>query len=838
MTSGDLLQGPNESRGADTVPRSSLFPPPTDASPTAAPPVDANVEDRPSTGDAWPPLDSDRPRATVSEPSCPLGSAAPLRSVPLTPSLQPSPSRVTTFEPDNSVLPSANPDLDFQPIRGRNLGNVEFNQPITAFGADSSQPISALNVGDGPGISPSTHTVEATSTPLQPAARNSGNQQPLDYSQVLRGFTAATRQSARAAFVTPPAAAIDAILLELAKPKRDRADVLNQIDLARPYTPKLATARFTVDTGDALTNLSNETIMSSLFASTQTNTVKALLPEFVQVTRLGRGGLMISVTSASVRKTLGGQYLSILGKKYPIPMQEEHPLDPLCYMDITGIRDTFDSTQFYRKLTQMGVDVVYQSHRAVIPGTSCHTNAWRVYFVGGSIPDELKILGEPINQIKFQKFHYRVYFKGTKGTPFKGTNGVSSHCLDLEVKRPRTDAAMDDPHLTSRPLSSPTDPVSEPVVTNDPKRPKSQTNVQRNLTKALNPVQTDTATPRAFASSLQTSITEDLPANPFCVNGPGEHIEVYEDDGEPDIDDTISVADAQLEMEVDAPFQEVVRRGKRKERARTAPMKLVDFASPNFFAVLRNTNVGFRPLQWSESHDIITYIPTFERQTLSEDTRDECVTTLHQVGGVVSFDVESMSVDRLHDVIEASLYQLHQEELADAKRTFREAAADSLGDLGALVRHGQVDKIWTQTQKKPLSANVILHELAQHDPSTFASLIQLHTWQRWMAASTAYKVQPFRDTFKQLFGSSRLSAAHLQTRRGELRERTNENNHVSISAEQLELEDALSLFEVWFCIMAPTFFQKDAWVLSGSNDTGTSELSSAYCLVAPKPSHP
>ncbi|ETV67696.1 hypothetical protein H257_16162 [Aphanomyces astaci] len=257
------------------------------------------------------------------------------------------------------------------------------------------------------------------------------NRNPLDYNKVIRGFTAAAKQHTKAAFVPTPADAIEAILFELT----DRVDILAKINLARPYTPKVAMARFTVDTGDALANQSHEAIMSSLFASTQTDTVKSLLSEFVQVTRLGRGGIMVSVTSSNALKALGGQYLSIMGKKYIIPVHEEQPLDSLCFMDNTGIRDNFDATQFYRKLTQLGVDVVYHSVCAVLPGTGCHTNTWRVYFTDAAIPAQLQINGEPINQIKYQRFYYRVYFKGTKGTAFRSVNGGSTHCVDIEAKR-------------------------------------------------------------------------------------------------------------------------------------------------------------------------------------------------------------------------------------------------------------------------------------------------------------------------------------------------------------------------------------------------------------------
>ncbi|RHY18835.1 hypothetical protein DYB32_010322 [Aphanomyces invadans] len=196
---------------------------------------------------------------------------------------------------------------------------------------------------------------------------------------------------------------------------------------------------------------------------------------------------------------------------------------------------------------------------------------------------------------------------------------------------------------------------------------------------------------------------------------PHEHIDVYEDDGEigeMDIDDSKGT---HLFMEVDQPYQVVQRRGKRKERTRTAPTTLEDFATPNFFDVLRRNYGGFRVLQWSEKQDFITIIPTFQRQFLSEEGRKECITTYHQVGNVLSFDVETMSIERLHEILETSIQQLHHEEVEDVGRTFSDAAADTLNDLTGHISKGQGDKVWTQLQKKHFSANIVFHTLATED---------------------------------------------------------------------------------------------------------------------------
>ncbi|RHY24126.1 hypothetical protein DYB32_008964 [Aphanomyces invadans] len=374
-------------------------------------------------------------------------------------------------------------------------------------------------------------------------------------------------------------------------------------------------------------------------------------------------------------------------------------------MDVTGIRDNFDATQFYRKMTQLGVDVAYHSHRAVIPGTGCHTNAWRVYFADDAIPDALRINGDPVNQIKFQKHHYRVYFKGTKGTA------------------------------------------------------------------------------------------------------------VFEDDGEDDEYANATLLDPPMSMEVNAPFQEVSCRKKRKERSRSPPKTLADFATPNFFEVLRIHNGGFDTIQWTADQDIVTLIPTFEPRVLSEDQRNQCVTTMHQLENSISFDVEMMSIGRLHEILEESIAQVHAHDLADTERTFAEAVADDMSGLSQLVLKGQADKVWIQVQKKHLSANVALHGMTKSDPAMLMSVVQLHTWQRWFAASSGRNVQSFSDTWRQIYGKTRISNSQLQSRRDELLVSTAGDTLEPATTSQLLVEDALSLFELWLSIMAPTFFQRDAWVL-------------------------
>ncbi|ETV98959.1 hypothetical protein H310_08438 [Aphanomyces invadans] len=209
------------------------------------PPVDANVVDRSPTGGAWPPLAPLRPRASDSVPPCPPGLAAPLSSAPLTPSPLTSVSRQVPTGNDVVEKLSTNTDLEFPPISDRDMVNSELNHPMSTFDADSSRPICKQNVG---GISPLADGTDVATPPApsRSADASGPTRPPLDFNKVIRGFTSASNRHTKASIVPPSADAIEAILLELAKPKKDRIDVLDQISLARPYSPKVAMAHFTV----------------------------------------------------------------------------------------------------------------------------------------------------------------------------------------------------------------------------------------------------------------------------------------------------------------------------------------------------------------------------------------------------------------------------------------------------------------------------------------------------------------------------------------------------------------------------------------------------------------
>ncbi|RHZ15470.1 hypothetical protein DYB37_011029 [Aphanomyces astaci] len=86
-------------------------------------------------------------------------------------------------------------------------------------------------------------------------------------------------------------------------------------------------------------------------------------------------------------------------------------LDNRFYVDITNIRYNFDSVELMKTLRRLKTLPLFQEFRSTIAGTSCHTNAWRIYFCTEDIPTNLIINNHPVDQLRFQGVTYAVYAK-------------------------------------------------------------------------------------------------------------------------------------------------------------------------------------------------------------------------------------------------------------------------------------------------------------------------------------------------------------------------------------------------------------------------------------------
>ncbi|RHY99696.1 hypothetical protein DYB31_014690 [Aphanomyces astaci] len=86
-------------------------------------------------------------------------------------------------------------------------------------------------------------------------------------------------------------------------------------------------------------------------------------------------------------------------------------LDNRFYVDITNIRYNFDSVELMKTLRRLKTLPLFQGFRSTIAGTSCHTNAWRIYFCTEDIPTNFIINNHPVDQLRFQGVTYAVYAK-------------------------------------------------------------------------------------------------------------------------------------------------------------------------------------------------------------------------------------------------------------------------------------------------------------------------------------------------------------------------------------------------------------------------------------------
>ncbi|RHY23991.1 hypothetical protein DYB32_009010, partial [Aphanomyces invadans] len=91
---------------------------------------------------------------------------------------------------------------------------------------------------------------------------------------------------------------------EYKEPAKERRSILSLIDQATPHPLKHAQDRVVVETGLAMKGNSVEAIMSPIYSSRQSAVVAPLLNDIVQVTKLAKGRLLVSVTSSRVASKL------------------------------------------------------------------------------------------------------------------------------------------------------------------------------------------------------------------------------------------------------------------------------------------------------------------------------------------------------------------------------------------------------------------------------------------------------------------------------------------------------------------------------------------------------
>ncbi|CAK4230489.1 unnamed protein product [Aphanomyces euteiches] len=622
----------------------------------------------------------------------------------------------------------------------------EQTQPITSnqdqnVGQDGLSSSETANVSAG--VTASTETVTNNNQAEAP--------QPPTFASATRGLR--DRPVIRAESTLPKSELILEILEEFKKPANERRSVLDLFDNATPYPIKTAQDRVFVDSGHALNDNSVEAIMSSIYSSRQSPVVAPLLNDIVQVSKLAKGGLLLSVTTSVVAVSLGGQKLTIMGKKYPIPERVTHPLDAFVYMDVVGLRDT-------------GVSVLPQ----LLLGVWWPNNEWRVYFLADQVPNQLRLNGVAANQLRLQKHFYPVYFKNVKPTPIvKGEGNKSSLCLDLDSKRAREGTSDDDDEEENQP-HPPQNPANQqpPTTGKSDKKPKRAKKQKASPHTPSPPAPEDpphpptpappappaspatTAKPPVevpkFVSSLQASISQSQSSDhrdpePRAIDQ--EHHDPFEMEYSDAEDDGASVTRVD-----NVPFRPVSREDRQRcSKIQKTTTNLDTWATSNFYAPLASLEAGFGEHHWDENDATTSFLATFKRYDVSSLPPGESIHRLKVVDKVVCYDVNAMSLAQIQEFLERSAID---SAAASTPEHWALATQTEFIDIRRTTEASQADAVWAAISRSPLQANITWHKLASVDLDTLAAAARLHMWHRWVAANDCRIGRGFATTFNQL----------------------------------------------------------------------------------------
>lgn len=202
---------------------------------------------------------------------------------------------------------------------------------------------------------------------------------------------------------------------------------------ARPFQLPRAQYETVIETGLDFVDTPPTRILQSFLTGHGNPLVASLLEskEIGQIHKRPFGNLSLKVKTKTIRNTLGGQTVTILGKKYKI--REFDVLEDFFYIDIAGVDSACDTDGLFRYFFDLGCKPIYTTNREVNISTETTTAAWRVYFASTTCPEPLMVKGAVCDQLLFNgRVHYvrpkQIWTKGSAPTRRK----LSPHCLNVD----------------------------------------------------------------------------------------------------------------------------------------------------------------------------------------------------------------------------------------------------------------------------------------------------------------------------------------------------------------------------------------------------------------------
>ncbi|KAF0710516.1 Aste57867_5520 [Aphanomyces stellatus] len=437
------------------------------------------------------------------------------------------------------------------------------------------------------------------------------------------------------------------------------------------------------------------------------------------------------------------------------------------YMDIIGVRNNFDNHALVKALRRLKTTPLFQGHRSTIPGTSCHSNVWRVYFCSHDVPNALVVNGHPVDQIKLDGVFYAVFTKDYMKSPHPKQGGRSVHFIDLDGE---ADGEIDQGGTQSNKRHKQTIEAATLVL--------SSPDVQPSLVEpspTINFSDSSTCDPRVVIQQAQQP-RPSAPSKPVEV-GPRE-------------------------MEFEEP-----RKPKRKARDISTTPK--PWATLNFFDPLQGGQDIMHPVKWPYALPIRTYVVSISFPTNMSVPDDAHIKRMGISNKKLDWHPDNMTLAQIVQVIQdynATTPPTQEDQLTD----ILEVSKHLDEDFRTPIDHTKADDLWQWVSRSPLHANVKLTTLLHEGQPALDRIIRLHAWHRWTVASLVPQTTTFLRGFQHAFGvkptwdfMSALSATPDFTQyEGALPDAT-----------VLDIEDALAAFELWFAMQVDTLFRSDEWVV-------------------------
>ena len=552
--------------------------------------------------------------------------------------------------------------------------------------------------------------------------------------------------------------------------------MLEAMQEVNPYPQKQAVTHFWVTTGSALSQHSNDKIISSIFSENDSASWVALLSDFVQVNKARGGDLVIHVASEETKTSMFGQTITILGDTYPVaaPRQGQRgrrdPSNSIYdhyFVDIIGVRANFDSTKLIRLLRRSKTSPILQGYKTTIQGGECHGNIWRVYFRQNELPSPLKINGHPIDQLKLDGVYYAVFAKDYVKSTVPRENNRSAHCLDLD--------------WLENPAQGPSEhPVGEPQP--EAKRPKQ---------------------------GKVIDLTEVLPG----VAQTAPHVQ------SPKQDDDMGVASEQPHQGPTTILPPSAIASKSATTAFEKPKKVVkrkqddlakSWVSQNLFDHLRELQVSTSLVPFSMPSRQAYRVTIGNIPELTSNDLSTSIKRTQVKDGRLDWHPDNLSLKEIIDIL-AQHASHGGDRLNHVEQEEQHAASDPMVPIESWIQEANIDVFWQWASANPLMANFYFADLNNKTPTAFEALVRLHTWHRWISATSAPVALSFVEGFKQVFGMD-----PTMTCLAEFPKDTAFAQTLSLpdGLSFLDIEDALSALEIWLSLQAKELLDRDAWLIS------------------------